>query len=157
MHKSHSESNSFAYGNLNSSLFPTSERLLLFTTEGLTAKMSEMCLRECDWVQLYPAPTESTKPTDSSGLSVQREVKGIAVQQGNLPVNLQVISVHTPQYWESPADFSLCQCPGTQDCWVTWNEEQKSSPHIQNILLSTFEWLATPKLFCKVRNAVPRL
>lgn len=38
--------------------------------------------------------------------SVQREVKGIAVQQGNLPVNLQVISVHTPQYWERQADFS---------------------------------------------------
>lgn len=33
MHKLHSESNSFAYGNLNPRISPTPERLLLYTTE----------------------------------------------------------------------------------------------------------------------------
>lgn len=60
--------------------------------------------------------------------SVQREVKGIAVQQGNLPVNLQVISVHTPQYWERQADFSLCQCPGTQDFVELLEMRRKKAP-----------------------------
>lgn len=33
----------------------------------------------------------------------------------------------------------------------------KSSHHVQNTLLSTFESLATPKCFCKARDAVSRL
>lgn len=77
------QSNPFTYGNLNSSLFPTLERLLLFTTNCQNVRR-DMCLREYDWVQLCPAPPESTKPTDSSGLYVKAEVKGFSAQQGTL-------------------------------------------------------------------------
>lgn len=107
--------------------FPTPERLLIFTNEGLTAKMSEKTcasgnLTECSSILLL---TENTKPNESSGLGVKTAVKGIAVQQGTLPVNLQGTLVHTPQCWESQADFSLSGCPGTQD-WITRNKEEKA-------------------------------
>lgn len=144
MHKPYSESNSFAHGNLNSSLFPTTERLLLFTIEtGAHCQnvRRDTYLGECDWVQPYPAPTENTKPTDSSVL--KWGVKGIAVQRGTLPANLQVTLVHTPQYWQSQADSSLFGCPGTQDCWVTWNEEEKVpiTSRTSSLLLSDLQLL----------------
>lgn len=147
MHKLHSESNSFAHGTLNSSLFPTPERLLLFRTETQAHCQNvrrAMCLGECDWAQPYPAPTENTKPTDSSGLGVKMgSERYCSLQQETLPVNLQVTSVHTPQYWESQADSSLFGCPGTQDCWVTWNEEERVpiTSRTSSLLLSHLQLL----------------
>lgn len=159
MHKPYSESNSFAYGNLNSRLFLLQKGYcFLQLRQGLTAKMSEetTCLGECDWVQPYPAPTENTKPTDSSGLGVKMGSERYCCTARNSACEPSSdLGTHSSVLTE-PSWFLIVWMPRNTRLlsYLEWGGE--SSHHIQNIL-STFEWLATSKLFCKVRDAVPRL
>lgn len=124
------KSNSFAYRNSNSSLFPVPEMLpdshcFLQPRQTCTAKTCQKSQRalgnvtECRSVVLLLV-MQSPATVLVSVLTLG--MKDIAVQQDNSVCELfQVTLVYTPQYCKSQADFSLLGCLGNTR-WLSYWE-----------------------------------